>query len=1055
MKPRSILAFNRTIYLSLLFIFSFMMSIKPAKAQYFGQNKVRYKNLKFQVYRTPHFELYYYTKNDSLIKRIAKESEAWYTLHQQIFRDTFKTPNPIILYGNSPEFQQTTAINGEIGVGTGGVTEGLKNRVVMPLQEINSQTRHVLGHELVHAFQYHSLTSGDSTQLENIGNLPLWMVEGMAEYLSLGKTDANTAMWMRDAVLNKDIPTLNDLTTSSKYFPYRYGQAFWAFIGSSYGDSVIFPLFKESAKYGYPMAIRRTFGYDEKTLSALWKSSLENTYKPYLKDTAQVPIGVKIVDEKNGGKMNVAPAISPNGKYIAYLSERELFSIDLYLADAKTGNIIRKLTSKIKNNHIDEFNFIESAGAWSPDSKQFAFSVFSEGRNKLLIVDISNGKTQNEISMGDVEQFGNLTWSPNGVDIAFSGLKNGYSDIFSYNLNTKTVTALTNDKFTDFQPSYSLDGVSIVFSTDRVNYSEDLSAAISMNLAVLNLSTKKITNINVFPGANNLNPVYNKNDKQIYFLSNKDGFRNMYRLTIQTGVVEQLTDYFTGISGITENAPALSISNNGDVVYSYYRAQKYILYNAKTTDFKPQVSDSKSINLTAAMLPPIKSVGVDIVNKNIANFSAYNDLPLDSVRAIPYLPKFKLDYLASNGVGAGVSRFGAGLSSGVQAQFSDILSRDQIFVAASVNGQIYDLGAQIGYINQKSRWSYGGSVSHIPFQYGYRGINPNVVQRNNGYAVENYTDIIHIFQESVQGFSFYPISKITRFEVGTGVSYYSYRVDRLSQYYASDQNGSNVSYYPNDIDRRKLSNDEFNKTNPYGYNINPFVSYELNTFLVGDNSVAGVTSTPLNGFRYRIGVQQAFGTFQYTAPTIDVRKYVRLKPVTFAGRLYTYGRFGNIGNQINPLFIGYPNFIRGYEANSFFNSNTSGLSSNGFSINQLIGNRFSIVNLEVRLPFTGPEKLSVIPSKFLFSELNLFFDAGVAWDKGNKISFSNQVEIKSIDSNNKPVYSTTSRIPALSAGISARVNVFGYLVLEPYMAFPFTRTDVKLPVFGLTFAPGW
>ena len=312
------------LILSLLLCFSI-----TSNAQYFGQNKVRYKNLKFKVYETPHFNLYYYTKNDSLIKQFAKESEAWYALHQQIFRDTFKTVNPIILYGNSPEFQQTTAISGEIGVGTGGVTEGFKNRVVMPFQEINSQTRHVLGHELVHAFQYHSLMIGDSTQLENIGNLPLWMVEGMAEYLSLGKTDANTAMWMRDAVLNKDIPTLDDLTTSGKYFPYRYGQAFWAFIGSTYGDSTIFPLFKKSAKYGYQMAIRRTFGYDEKTLSTLWKSALENAYKPYLKDTTQTPIGIRVIDDKNGGNSNLSPAVSPDGKYIAYLSEQGLFSIDL------------------------------------------------------------------------------------------------------------------------------------------------------------------------------------------------------------------------------------------------------------------------------------------------------------------------------------------------------------------------------------------------------------------------------------------------------------------------------------------------------------------------------------------------------------------------------------------------------------------------------------------------------------------------------------------------------------------------------------------------------
>src|SRR3546814_19183438 len=72
----------------------------------------------------------------------------------QVLRDTFLRKNPIILYANHPEFQQTTTVQGEIGVGTGGVTEAFKTRVVMPVMQTNHQTRHVLGHEVVHAFQY-------------------------------------------------------------------------------------------------------------------------------------------------------------------------------------------------------------------------------------------------------------------------------------------------------------------------------------------------------------------------------------------------------------------------------------------------------------------------------------------------------------------------------------------------------------------------------------------------------------------------------------------------------------------------------------------------------------------------------------------------------------------------------------------------------------------------------------------------------------------------------------------------------------------------------------
>src|SRR5690606_11417275 len=136
----------------------------------------------------------------------------------------------------------------------------------------------------------------------------------MAEYLSIGKKDAFTAMRMREAYLNKDIPTLRALTESNRYFPYRYGQPFWAYVGPTYGDTVIVPLFKATAKYGYQMAIQQVFGYNEATLSNLWRTAIENTYKPMLTDTAQVPVGRVIIDRNNAGNTNVSPTVSPDGK---------------------------------------------------------------------------------------------------------------------------------------------------------------------------------------------------------------------------------------------------------------------------------------------------------------------------------------------------------------------------------------------------------------------------------------------------------------------------------------------------------------------------------------------------------------------------------------------------------------------------------------------------------------------------------------------------------------------------------------------------------------------
>jgi len=1035
---------NKPLYLNILLSVFLSLLAFAVQAQYFGQNKMRYKQLDFKVYETPHFKLHYYLENDSMVRRLAKESEVWYELHQQVFRDTFLRKNPIILYANHPEFQQTTTVQGEIGVGTGGVTEAFKTRVVMPVMLINQQTRHVLGHELVHAFQYRVLMEGgDSTRLENIGNIPLWMVEGMAEYFSIGKKDAFTAMWMRDAYLNNDIPSLRAMTENqNRYFPYRFGQAFWSYIGSTYGDTVIMPLFKATAMYGYEMGIRRVFGYDSETLSNLWKNSIINAYRGIPIDTARAPIGRSVLNRQNsGGSMNVSPAISPNGKLIAFLSERDLFSIDLFLADAQTGQVIRKLSSRLTNTDIDEFSFLESAGAFSPDSRKFAFSVFSKGRSKLMVVDVTNGRTLLLRDMGDVSEFGNIAWAPDGETIAFSGLKNGHSDLYLYDLETGELTQLTDDEYSDFQPHFSWDGSRIVFSTDRAalqGNSRDVN--IPMSLAVLDLATREITNINVFPGANNLNPQFSADNSQIYFLSNSDGFRNMYRYSLSDGTTERMTEYFTGISGITEYSPALSLSANDDVVYCYFRRNEYTVYNAKVTDFNPVGVDPSVVNFEAALLPPPQNLGVDVVNANLSTFNLFQRIGNTQIDSVAYRPNFKLDYLANSGVGMAVgSRYGAGISSGIQGMFSDILGQNQIFAALSINGEIYDFGGQVAYINQKSRINWGGAISHIPYMSGLSLYSIDDLGYGDEYVLDTY--IIRQFQTQAEAFAAYPFSRHHRFELGGAVARYGYRVDRWFQGLYSGLGG-----------RDRIPNDEVNETplgNYYG-NLNAFTIQQANASFVGDNAVFGIAA-PLQGFRYRVGAEQYFGDFNFTAYNLDLRKYSRFKPITIAARAYTYMRAGQHEGALYPLFLGYPHLIRGYESASFRNATGS------FNLNSLMGSRIAVFNFEIRLPFTGPERLAAIPSTFLFSDLNVFFDAGLAWNSDSKVAFrSTPREIETIQPDpNQPPITIYERIPALSAGVSLRVNLFGALVLEPYYAIPFQRSDVNFGTFGLNFAPGW
>jgi hypothetical protein len=162
-------------------------------------------------------------------------AERWYGRLSTILDHRLSGRQPIILYATMPQFQQTNVVGG-IGEGTGGVTEALMRRIVLPTGGTLTDMDHVIGHELVHAFQYDITGRGTPTSLGALpaaAALPLWFIEGMAEYLSIGPVSPFTAMWMRGSLVDS-LPSYRDLE-NPRYFPYRYGQALLAYIGGVWG----------------------------------------------------------------------------------------------------------------------------------------------------------------------------------------------------------------------------------------------------------------------------------------------------------------------------------------------------------------------------------------------------------------------------------------------------------------------------------------------------------------------------------------------------------------------------------------------------------------------------------------------------------------------------------------------------------------------------------------------------------------------------------------------------------------------------------------------------
>ncbi|HET6229002.1 MAG TPA: hypothetical protein VFE05_02920, partial [Longimicrobiaceae bacterium] len=177
---------RRSARLAMLGLGLAALGAAPARleGQYFGRNKVLYRTFDFRVLKTPHFDIYYYPEEEVATRDAARMAERWYARYTRILDHEFQQRQPVILYASHPHFQQTAALGGDIDEGTGGVTEAFKQRVILPLAGSYEETNHVLGHELVHAFQYDitgvGRAGGGLEAAARRFDVPGWFVEGMA-----------------------------------------------------------------------------------------------------------------------------------------------------------------------------------------------------------------------------------------------------------------------------------------------------------------------------------------------------------------------------------------------------------------------------------------------------------------------------------------------------------------------------------------------------------------------------------------------------------------------------------------------------------------------------------------------------------------------------------------------------------------------------------------------------------------------------------------------------------------------------------------------------------
>jgi outer membrane protein assembly factor BamA len=150
-------------------------------------------------------------------------------------------------------------------------------------------------------------------------------------------------------------------------------------------------------------------------------------------------------------------------------------------------------------------------------------------------------------------------------------------------------------------------------------------------------------------------------------------------------------------------------------------------------------------------------------------------------------------------------------------------------------------------------------------------------------------------------------------------------------------------------------------------------------------------------------------------------------------------------------YIGRPEFVRGYDREEYGVSctvlpgtpQTPG-QQQGCSAIQLLGSRVAFANAELRFPLVRRFDLGLLPISLPPVDGLFFYDIGLAWSSGQKVSWSNSRDDVSL-----------ARTPVRSYGAGIRLNLFGFALLRWDYAVALDRPDGKKGYWTWTLGPSF
>ncbi len=1035
----------------------------------FGKNRVQYDDFKWQFYRFNNYETYFYTGGKELAVHASKYLKVRIPELERFFEFKISDRIQFVIYNKQSHYRQSNVgLNTERNQNLGGITKIVGSKVFVFFEgdydsfekQLDAGLIEVLINQLVYGGNWRQVIRNST-----LVNLPEWYTKGLISYLT-NNSDPVIQAKIKDGVLNNRFKRFNTLTNEQAEI---VGHGLWEYVSKSYGDEVI-PniLYMTRIAREVDDGFLYVIGLTLDQLYAEWRAQSKIKYSQSNPvENGNMGEALKIKTKKNRRYQNFK--VSPDERYVSYSTNQE-GQYKVYIHDLQTNKKKRIFKKEHKLERLQDYSY--PIVEWHPSGEFLTF--ITEKKEELLFYNYNIETEETAVKpIFKMEKVLSYQFLKSGGQFVFSGVNEGQSDLYIYNILGNTQKKLTDDIYDDLMPVVSEDESTVFFVSNRMNDSlntehKEAEFYHEKDIFVLNLNEDNyVQSVSNTPEIEESAPLIV--DGKLNYLIQEKGETNQYAATYDNVISKVDTiihyRYFYRVEKVaTYSLPVLSQSATPDgIIYQmgfddgsfkfFKKEQGESQLNLVTDGEQVEVELQQELPQESFKVFDIEepTVEFDYMSyefnntaskpvKSIATTGAEEEVDFDDIK-FPTQRLYRLNFRTDNTM--------------LQLNHTFINGQYQAYNGGPYTNSGLGVNTKIGIVDlMEDHKVYGGfryAGNLIEYSLSYQNLKDRL---DKEYTIMRTRDRVTSGQPFIRG----NVRIASPYDLKTlrGVASYSYPFSEITSV-RGVISVRNDKIIPLSTDQGALETNIFDE---YYGSLKAAYVYD-NTRELAVNILSGTRFCIFGEHYERLYSDARSGSSNFQVLGVDFRHYQKIhREIIFVTRIAGSKSFGK-----TPL-IYYLGGTDEWISNDLFDRSTpidqsqnygfQALAANmrGFKQNVRNGSAFALLNTEIRWPIIKYFMRKPVEKPFLRDfQVVGFADIGTAWEGNSPFDEGNLLNSETLSTG--PITITYENIndPIVGGvGFGLRSTILGYFVRAD-MAWGIENgiiSDERIIMFSLT-----